>query len=160
MGWPVHIVAVGGLVYNQKGEVLIAKSIRKNTWSFLGGQVEIGENLEEALKREIYEESGVIVKVCKLVGIYSNVQQTIWHDGKTIVPTKITIDFRCDYIDGNPRISKETSEIIWAKPEKALNLFTHPIFLLRLNNFLSFKDTIFYHSFTSQPYKHLFSNNY
>ena len=41
------------------------------------------KNLEEALKREIYEESGVEVTVRKLVGIYSNVQQTIWHDEKT-----------------------------------------------------------------------------
>ena len=83
MGWPVHIVAVGGLVYNNSGEILVAKSVRKNTWSFLGGQVEVGENLEEALKREIYEESGVEVTVRKLVGIYSNVQQTIRHDEKT-----------------------------------------------------------------------------
>ena len=43
MGWPVHIVAVGGLVYNNSGEILVAKSVRKNTWSFLGGQVEVGE---------------------------------------------------------------------------------------------------------------------
>lgn len=31
MSWPTHIIAVGGLVYNEKGEVLVAKSVRKNT---------------------------------------------------------------------------------------------------------------------------------
>ena len=160
MGWPVHIVAVGGLIYNKEGEVLVAKSIRKNTWSFLGGQVEVGENLEEALKREIYEESGVEVKVRNLVGIYSNVQQTLWHDGHTIVPTKITLDFKCDYLSGTPRISNETSEVIWVKPNEALKLFTHPVFSLRLNNFLNYKGTVFYNSFTTQPYEHLFSSNY
>ena len=160
MGWPVHIVAVGGLVYNNSGEILVAKSVRKNTWSFLGGQVEVGENLEEALKREIYEESGVEVTVRKLVGIYSNVQQTIWHDGKTPVPTKITLDFICDYTDGVPRISNGTSEVVWMKPSEALKLFTHPVFSLRLKNFLDFKGDIFYHSFTSQPYEHLFSDKF
>ena len=118
------------------------------------------KNLEEALKREIYEESGVEVTVRKLVGIYSNVQQTIWHDGKTPVPTKITLDFICDYTDGVPRISNETSEVVWMKPSEALKLFTHPVFSLRLKNFLDFKGEIFYHSFTSQPYEHLFSDKF
>jgi 8-oxo-dGTP pyrophosphatase MutT (NUDIX family) len=160
MVWPVHIVAVGGLVYNKKGEVLVARSIRKKTWTFLGGQVEVGENLEDALKREIYEESGIKVTVRKLVGIYSNVQQTTWHDGKTLVPTKITLDFICDYVEGNVRVSNETSEVKWVKPSEAIELFTHPVFSLRLNNFLTFKGDIFYHSFTSQPYKHLFMNKF
>ena len=160
MSWPVHIIAVGGLVYNTDGEILIAKSIRKKTWSFLGGQVEIGENLEEALKREIYEESGIEVTVRKLVGLYSNVQQTIWHDGKTLVPTKITLDFICDYVRGLPRISNETSEVVWVKPSEAIELFTDPVFSLRLKNFLNYQGEIFYHSFTSQPFKHLFSTKY
>lgn len=160
MYWPVHIVAVGGLVYNKSGEILIAKSTRKNTWSFLGGQVEVGENLEEALKREILEESGIQVKIRNLVGIYSNIQQTIWHDGKTQVPTKITIDFICDYISGLPKISNETCEVIWVKPEEAIKIFTHPVFSLRLKNCLNYKGCIFYHSFTTQPYRELFSSIY
>ena len=120
----------------------------------------MGENLEEALKREIYEESGVEVTVRNLVGIYSNVQETIWHDGKTKVPTKLTLDFVCDYIAGVPRVSSETSEVVWIKPSEAIPLFTHPVFSLRLNNYLKYKGEIFYDSFTSQPYEHLFSNKY
>lgn len=160
MSWPVHIVAVGGLVYDEKGNVLIAKSVRKKTWGFLGGQVEVGENLEEALKREVYEESGVDVSVEKLVGIYSNVQQTLWHDGHTIVPTKVTLDFICKYKSGTPTTSDETSEVIWVKPTEAKKLFTNPIFSLRLENFLKFNGEIFYHSFESQPHKFKFSNKY
>ena len=153
MGWPVHIVAVGGLVYNNSGEILVAKSVRKNTWSFLGGQVEVGENLEEALKREIYEESGVEVTVRKLVGIYSNVQQTP-------VPTKITLDFICDYTDGVPRISNETSEVVWMKPSEALKLFTHPVFSLRLKNFLDFKGEIFTIRLLHNPMNIFFQINF
>ncbi len=160
MGWPVHIIAVGGLVFNQSGEVLIAKSIRKNTWGLLGGQVENGENLEEALKREIFEESGVQVKVRKLVGIYSNVKQTVWHDGVTAGPTKITLDFQCDYVGGCPRTSDETSEVVWVKPEEARALFADPVFSLRLKNFFNDNGIVSYHAFTTQPYEHLFSSDY
>lgn len=157
MSWPTHIIAVGGLVYNEKGEVLVAKSVRKNTWVFLGGQVEEGENLEEALKREIYEESGVKVQVRKLVGMYSNVQKTIWNDGKTVVPTKLTLDFICDYVEGEVTTSNETSEVVWVTPQLATELFTHPVFSLRLDNFLKFDGRISYHSFSTKPFEHYFS---
>lgn len=160
MNFPVHIIAVGGLVFDNEGNILVCKSIRKNTWTFLGGQVEIGESLEEALKREILEESGVTVEVTKLVGLYSNVQETLWHDGTTKVPTKITIDFICKYISGTPTTSDETSDVVWMSPSEAKKLFTHPIFSLRLNNFLNYNGNVFYESFSSQPYKHNFSKIY
>ena len=70
MGWPVHIVAVGGLVYNNSGEILVAKSVRKNTWSFLGGQVEVGENLEEALNNDVPIDllEIDIKEICEILG--------------------------------------------------------------------------------------------
>lgn len=39
---PTHIVAVGGIVENEKGEILLVKV--RNGWVFPGGQVEVGWN--------------------------------------------------------------------------------------------------------------------
>ncbi len=158
--WPVHILAVAGLIYNLDGDVLIAKATRKNTWGLLGGQVEVGENLEEALKREIFEESSVEVEVKKVVGMYSNIQQTTWHDGKTTVPTKLIIDFICEYKSGSPTISDEISELKWVKPEEALKLFSDPILALRLKNLLEFDGNVMYSAYTSQPYEKMFNKKY
>ncbi|HMM32912.1 MAG TPA: hypothetical protein PKB13_14175 [Clostridia bacterium] len=47
--FPTHIVAVAGIVENDKGEVLLIKNLY-GEWVWTGGQVENGETLFEALK--------------------------------------------------------------------------------------------------------------
>lgn len=72
MEYPKHIIAVMGIVRNSEGQVLLIRS-RRRGWEPSGGQVENGENVLTALKREILEESGILVGTGKLVAIYSNV---------------------------------------------------------------------------------------
>lgn len=54
----VHVVAA--VIYNEKGEILIAKRPdhvhQGGLWEFPGGKVEEGETAEEAIKRELLEE--------------------------------------------------------------------------------------------------------
>ncbi len=69
---PRHIVAVMGLVSDTQGRVLLVKTERRG-WEPPGGQVELGEDLVTALKREVIEESGCDVEVQQLIGVYSNV---------------------------------------------------------------------------------------
>jgi len=95
MVMPTHIVAVGGIVEDSKGNILLVKT-RNSGWVFPGGQVEIGENLTDALVREIKEESGIDVSVTKLIGVYSNTAIYKWYDGVTDVPTKVMLDFTCE----------------------------------------------------------------
>jgi len=50
VGTAKRIVAVSAYVKNDKGEVLLVKThYRSDTWELPGGQVEIGESLEQAL---------------------------------------------------------------------------------------------------------------
>lgn len=48
MAMPTHIVAVGGIVEKEQGHVLLVKT-QHGGWVFPGGQVEVGENLIDAL---------------------------------------------------------------------------------------------------------------
>ena len=57
------ISIVEAVVENSKGEVLLLKRSRKNSffvgkWQLPGGKVEFGENVDKAIKREIIEETG------------------------------------------------------------------------------------------------------
>lgn len=149
--WPTHILAVAGLVRHPDGRVLLVKSQHRG-WEFPGGQVERGENLEEALLREIREEAGVIARVQCLAGLYSNVQEYTWHDGVTRVPPKLMVDFLCEYVDGDLKTSDETSGVIWCAGEEALELITHPALQMRMRDMLTFNIRVHYRSYSSQPF--------
>ncbi len=69
--YPRHIVDVSGIVTDARGRILVVKGDRRG-WEPPGGQVELGEDLVEALKREVLEESSVEVEVLRLAGVYSN----------------------------------------------------------------------------------------
>jgi len=66
-------VGCGALIVNDKNETLLLKRTLKarnsaGFWAEPGGGVEVGEKVEDALKREIKEELGVEIKIIKFLG--------------------------------------------------------------------------------------------
>lgn len=70
-------LGVGVFVQDRDGRVLIEKRSDCEMWGLLGGRVDSGESLREAVIREIKEESGLDVVVEELVGIYSGPEERI-----------------------------------------------------------------------------------
>lgn len=69
------IIGVGGIIFRDE-QVLLAKRGQepgKGTWTLPGGVVELGECLEDALKREIMEELSVTIQVCGLVRLLDRI---------------------------------------------------------------------------------------
>ena len=122
---PTHLVSVAALVTNSRGEILMVNSPWRG-WEYPGGLIEPGETFQEALKREVREEAGVEIEITGFVGICKNV-------GKDIV----NIDFTARYISGELTTSEESTEVIWASPEKAMEMITFPLTKKRLENMLS-----------------------
>ena len=54
--------AVRTILFNEKGEIAILHKKNKNEYKLVGGGIEENENMEEALRREINEEAGCIIK--------------------------------------------------------------------------------------------------
>jgi 8-oxo-dGTP pyrophosphatase MutT (NUDIX family) len=119
MIFPTHIVAAGGYIENKNGNMLLVKTHHRG-WDTPGGQIENGESIEEGLLREILEESGIIASVRCLAGVYSNTGEYLGHDGVSRVPTKVMLDFICDYVSGVPTPSDETSEVKWVHKSKVI----------------------------------------
>ncbi len=61
-------VSVGAMIFNDKDELFLSKRSQnakneRGTWECPGGSIELGETLEEAIKREIQEEYGVEIEL-------------------------------------------------------------------------------------------------
>ena len=65
------VVGVTGIVWNARGELLLAHHIYRDAiaWGPPGGVIRRGESLEQALHREIWEETGLSVRVGPLVQV-------------------------------------------------------------------------------------------
>lgn len=130
-----HFVSVAGLVSNDQGEILLVKSPWRG-WEYPGGLIEPGETFQEALHREIREESGVEVEITGFVGICKNIERNI-----------VNIDFTCRYTGGELTTSEESTEVMWATPEEAMKLITFPLTKKRLLNMLSGREEAVLFSF-------------
>lgn len=139
--YPVHIVAVGGFVTNAQGQVLMIKSPRYGDWEFPGGQVEESETLTHALEREVFEETGITVKVKSLVGVYSN----------TRTPSIVMLDFICEYVSGEPCTSNESSQVEWVDKDEVLSRIKRDAIYNRMKDMLEFSSEIVYRAYFVDP---------
>lgn len=103
-------IAVNSLVFNAQGEVLLAKRTDNGLWCIPGGHVDLGETLEQACLRELFEETGLKARVKRLVGIYSDPANSLhiaqgpeWHT--------VRVSFLCEVTGGTITSSEETSEV-------------------------------------------------
>ncbi|MEC0201875.1 NUDIX hydrolase [Paenibacillus lautus] len=146
---PTHIVAVGGVVENECGEILLVKD--RSGWVFPGGQVEAGENLVDALIREIKEESGMDTIVSHLIGVYSNTSTYPGHSGVAVVPTKVMMDFVCKPTGGELSISDETTDSRWIAKDEVLQYITAPAIRTRFQAYLDFNREVVYMEYITKP---------
>lgn len=94
---PKHIIAVSAYVTNDKNEVLLVKTHwRSDTWELPGGQVEEGESLSKAIRREFLEETGIAIDPVGVTGIYYNMTKGI-----------LSVVFYGKYISGDLKIQPE-----------------------------------------------------
>lgn len=145
---PTHYVSVAALVTNDKGEILLINSPWRG-WEYPGGLIEPGETFQEALKREVREEAGAEIEITGFVGICKNIEKDI-----------VNIDFTARYIGGELKTSEESTEVVWASPQQAMEMITFPLTKKRLSNMLSASSDATLFCFHRDPFQVIEDQNY
>ncbi len=68
---PILMVGTGILIQDADKRLLLLKRSDNHLWGLPGGAVEPGEQIEQAARREILEETGLEVQDLELFGVYS-----------------------------------------------------------------------------------------
>jgi mutator protein MutT len=97
-------LAVGGVIFDGEGVVLIrrAQPPKQGSWTLPGGRVELSETIEQALCREIAEETGLEVRVGPLL----EVVELIGREHHYVI-----LDYACTKIGGALRAGDDASDI-------------------------------------------------
>ncbi len=105
-------VAANGFIRDKIGKILLQQRADNGFWGMPGGQVELGESVEQSVMREVYEETGLEVRVERLIGIYSEPggYPFMRYPNGTIVHY-VTHVFICEPIAGALRLSSESTNI-------------------------------------------------
>lgn len=71
---PVHglVVVIYAIVRDPAGKVLLVRRTDDGNWELPGGRVEVGETASAAVRREVFEESGITIALTGVSGIYSD----------------------------------------------------------------------------------------
>ena len=144
---PYHLVSACGLV-RKDGLVLLVRHPRRG-WELPGGTAEQGETITEALKREIYEESGILCEPERLTGVYQNLMQKDGYgplEGMKIPPL-VNFAFVCRYVGGEATASEESEEVRWVTPEEAVRMVKHPLYETRLADMLTFDGSVVFSTY-------------
>ena len=69
---PTHFVGCGGVVLNDRGEVLLVQEkqgYRRGMFNIPSGRADLNESIEEAAMREVFEETGLRTKCFDLIAV-------------------------------------------------------------------------------------------
>ncbi|TDD06646.1 NUDIX domain-containing protein [Saccharopolyspora terrae] len=105
-----HSVSVAGVVVDGQHRVLMIQRRDNGKWEPPGGILEIDETFEEGVRREVMEETGVLIEVTQLSGVYKNMERGI-----------VALVFRCEPTGGTVQTTDESTAVEWMELDEALS---------------------------------------
>lgn len=99
---PKHSVSVAGIVIDSAQRVLVIRRRDNGHWEMPGGVLELVEQVEDGVRREVAEETGMAVDVEQLTGVYKNMPRGI-----------VALVFRCRPSDQPTHATDEARDVRW-----------------------------------------------
>ena len=110
------IVGVGAVIVDEGKVVLVRRRFEplKGHWSLPGGMVEIGESLEAAVAREMFEETGLEVEVGPVIEVFDRITRD---EERRVRYHYVLVDYLCWQTSGSLRAGSDVDDAIWVDPE-------------------------------------------
>ena len=111
---------VGALVVNERGEVLIVRSHKwGDKYTVPGGHIELGERAEDAIRREVKEETGLEAEPVELLIVQQAIYPKDFHKHEHYVFMDFVLKAKSSKVQLDGR---ELQDYGWVRPEEALKL--------------------------------------
>lgn len=118
--------SVHGVVLNDKGAILVHQREDHPFWALPGGKIDLGESITDCLKREMKEETGLLVFPEKLLGVFSSPEYVL--SLKEMVFQPLLIVFLCQSTEKEKlTLTTESVSFSWMSP---VNIAEHETFPL------------------------------
>ena len=123
-----HQIACAGLVTNKNKEMLVIKEGKRHNnipiqWKLPGGLLDVGENIEDGVEREVFEETGVQGEFQSVLGFWNKHDLSPWGQSDIYVVSHLTTEETdIPNIDCN-----ELSKARWMSIKQFIENENHPL---------------------------------
>jgi 8-oxo-dGTP diphosphatase len=110
------IAGIGAVVLDGAQRVLLVRRGQEpllGEWSLPGGALELGERLEDGVRREVSEETGLDVEPEEIVAVFDHISHSDDHPERVRFHY-VLVDYRCRLLGGTLRSATDVTEARWA----------------------------------------------
>lgn len=124
---PLLQVGASVIVEDKDGRILLQLRSDNHCWGYAGGSVELDEKVEDAAKRELFEETGLIANSLELFGVFSGIDtHYVYPNGDEV--SNVDIVYICKDYSGKLRCQEgEVDDLKFFEIDKIPENISKPI---------------------------------
>jgi nucleoside triphosphatase len=127
---------VGALIFDPAGRLFLMKSHKwKDKYCIPGGHIELGERIEDAVKREVKEETNLDIRDLEFVSL----QEAVYDEDFWQPRHFIFLDFACRTDATEVKLNDEAEEYVWVTLNEALTLPVERYTAVTIRTYLEMK---------------------
>ena len=112
---PIMVTAAMCIIYDKEKGILLEKRTDNGMWCVPGGALELGETLEEALRREVKEETSLEISNPKLFDVKAGVHM-VYPNKDEVYYTDVV--YEINEYEGELKPDSESQELVWTPIDK------------------------------------------
>ena len=113
------VATVGAIIERPGGEILLIRTHKwRGRFGLPGGKIERGETQEEALRRELREETGLEVRDIRFLMVQDCIDSPEFYRPMHM----LLLNYHCKADGTEVRLNDEAESYVWAAPGEALKL--------------------------------------